>query len=149
MSMTIAGVSAAVQEILESVDAPVAFVDIQAAPESSDQHFNGYPSATHFYVNTENNYATVTQNRRVIQYNVYVYMVSNAKTEAQKWASGYAFVDSVIQKFDESIDLNGACDIMRPAPGRMSKESLTNGEGLVAEIILYCEADVTFRTPYN
>jgi len=144
MSMTIKGISDATQALLKSMTTPK-FVDVFPAPESKDTKFTGYPSVVHFYENTENGYATVTQNRRVIKHNIYVYMVGVGDNEIEKWQNGIEMVDKIIQEFDESIDLGGACDIMRPAPGEMSKASLGGGEGLIAEIILYCEADVTFR----
>lgn len=143
MSMTIVGISDAVQALLEGMTDPN-FVQVNAAPESKDNQFSGYPSVNHFYRDTENNFATVSQNRRVIQHSVFIYLLFTGKTEDEKWRNAMGIVDKVIQKFDESSDLDNACDIMRPAPGQMSKEQLSGGEGLVIEITLYCEADVTF-----
>ena len=144
VSMTIVGISDAVQTILNGLTDPD-FVDVIAAPESENSKFSGYPSARHFYIGTESSYATVTQNRRVIQHTVFVYLLFVGKTEAEKWRNATGTLDKVIQKFDESIDLNGACDIMRPAPGQLSKIDTQAGEGLIAEINLFCESDMTFR----
>ena len=144
MTMTITGISEAVQEILEGVTSPE-FVNVYPNPESKDTVFDGYPSATHFYQRTENGYATVTQNRRVIEYSVFVYLLLVGTTETERWLNGMSMVDKIVQVFDESVDLNGACEIMRPTIGEMGKVNTTAGEGLLVEITLYCEADTTFR----
>lgn len=144
VNMTIIGVSGAVQTLLNGLSDPD-FVNVIPAPESEDSKFTGYPSARHFYQGTEPSYATVTQNRRVIEHSVFIYLLYVGKTEEEKWANATDKLDKVIQAFDESVDLNGACDIMRPTPGRLSKVSVANGEALVAELTLYCEADLTFR----
>lgn len=154
MSMNITNISNNVQAILSAMDK---FVDVIASPpeeydEDQPLKFTGYPSAMHYYENTDSSPATVTQNRRVIFYTVQIVMVipSNANlTPAQKMLKAYAIIDDVIQKFDESRDLSTdtlprACDIMRPVPGDLERISTTDGQGLMMTIRLACEADIAF-----
>jgi len=148
--MNIKGISDNVQALLNAMTDPD-FVEVIPAPESSSQSFTGYPSATHFYQSTDSSYATVTQNRRVIRYSVYIYLINN-ETEVEQWTRMCNIVDKVIQMFDESVDLSSsvlgltkACDIMRPVPGEIGKFSLNKSSGLVGEINLFCEKDITFR----
>lgn len=141
--MTIAGIQTAVQALLVSTNK---FSTVLGAAPNSVEDFAGYPSAAHYYVDTQSDYATVSQNRRVITYAVDLYLVTNEATTLQEeFDQGYAHIDDVIQLFDESNDLNNACDIMRPAPGQLVRVTLPEGTGLRMTITLYCEADVTFR----
>lgn len=145
--MTITGIRDNVQALLVNMGE---FVDVIPHPEDDDHQFNGYPSVTHFYEESENNYATVSQNRRVNRYTVYIYVKPGDNEDA--YERGEELMDKVIQMFDESIDLSStalnlgrACDIMRPSPGAMTKDQTSAGEQVICEITLYCESDMTFR----
>jgi len=153
--MTVKNISNNVQALLsdmKNASNTGLFVTVQPSPEKDNQIFAGFPSATHFYHDTENGYATVSQNRRVLEYHVYFYVISN-EDEDVKWTRTTDMMDAIVDMFDHSIDLSSAalslppaCDIMRPAGGRITKTTGTAyGEGLVGEVILYCEADITFR----
>lgn len=148
--MTITGISTNVQALLDNMPE---LVTVLAAPPTSSSNFAGYPSACHYYVNAESNYATVSQNRRVIEYVVELYVKTRNDTPtATELSRAYTLTDSVIQMFDESIDLSSvtlglarACDIMRPTPANLERVQLGEGSGLMMTIRLFCEADVTFR----
>jgi hypothetical protein len=148
--MTIDNIADNVQTILENMSDPE-FVDVLDHPQEENAQFNGYPSVSHFYERTESNYATVSQNRRVINYLIFVYVVT-PEDEGAILRRTYNIVDKIVQRFDETTDLSDselnlsrACDIMRPVPGEMGKITTDKGTGYLAEIRLFCEADVTFR----
>lgn len=148
--MTISGVRDNVHALLQASDK---FVTVLAHEPSEDSPFAGYPSVAHYYVDAESNFATVSQNRRVLEYVIEIYMVTNAATSADnEFKEAYALLDSTMQMFDESIDLSSptiplarACDIMRPTPSTLSRINLPEGPGFVANIRLFCESDITFR----
>jgi hypothetical protein len=154
--MNITNISTNVQAILESSDV-FAVVDevkqvIPAPQEGESIQFDGYPAAFHYYENTESNPATVSQNRRVINYTVQIVIVTpDTVTSTEEFATAYSTIDTLIQKFDESRDLSiegslpRACDIMRPVPGELTRVSTNLGDGLMATIRLACEADIKFR----
>ena len=147
--MTIVGIKDNVQALLTDMGV---FKDVQAAPQVSDQaQFSGYPSAVHYYNNTESDFATVSQNRRVIEYLVEVYLVTNETDPAIELAKMYELVDQTVQMFDvsrdlssDSIPLDRACDILRPAAGQLQRVATSEGEGLMATIHLFCESDTSF-----
>lgn len=148
--MTIQGIKTNVQVLLENTNE---FVTVLPHPPSQEADFNGYPSAAHYYSDTENNYATVSQNRRVIEYVVELYLVTNEETSlATEFTEAYDLIDRIIQMFDESIDLSNsalglarACDNVRPAPGELQRIDTKEGTGLMMTIRLFCEADISFR----
>jgi len=148
--MTIQGIRTNVQALLESSEL---FTTVLPHPPKEDTNFGGFPSSCHYYDNTDPQYATVTQNRRVIQYTVELYMIQPKNvTPETEYQEAYDLIDSVIQLFDESIDLSSqtiplarACDLMRPAPGEMQRVTTPEGDGLMCTIRLFCEADVSFR----
>lgn len=148
--MTITNISTNVQTLLEDLDW---LVTVLPHPPEKDDQFAGYPSVAHYYSSTENNYATVSQNRRVIEYIVELYLVTPMTTEpADEFSQMYNHADNLIQMFDESIDLSStslglpkACDIMRPVPGSLERITTNEGTGLMMTIRLVCEADVNFR----
>jgi len=148
--MNIATISTNVQAILDNL----AWTNtVLPHPPAKNTDFNGYPSIAHYYQNTDSNYATVTQNRRTIEYVVELYLVTNeATTVAQEFAEMYIHTDNLIQTLDESIDLSStalglarACDIMRPVPGELARITTNEGEGLMMTIRLLCTADVSFK----
>lgn len=148
--MTITGLKTNIQALLDGMTDPN-FVNVIAHPQDDESQFSGFPSVTHFYSNTISDYATVSQNRRVHQWSIYIYIVT-PEDQGDIYTRAYDIVDRVVQMFDESIDLADsdlslakACDILRPVPGELGKFSTEQGEGLIAEINLYCEADVAFR----
>lgn len=148
--MTIQGIKTNVQLILEDTGY---FVTVLPHPPEQDSDFGGYPASAHYYADTESNYATVSQNRRVIEYIVELYLVVNTSTTpATEFTEAYTLIDNVIQRFDESIDLSDttlglarACDIMRPAPGELMRLNVTEGKGLMMTVRLFCESDVAFQ----
>lgn len=161
--MEITKISDNVQALLESTDYFVSV--IPGPPEGArvdedgnlilaDNSFEGYPSASHYYVDTVGDYATVRQNRRVIQYIVELYIVPGNNTAFKDLlrTDSYPLIDNVMNLFDQSIalgnsdlDLTPACDILKPAPGRLDPVQTPEGKGVMMTITLYCEADVTFR----
>lgn len=140
--MTISGISSAVQAILVATDE---FSTVLNHAPTSDENFDGYPAVFHYYNSAESNFATVSQNRRIIEYVVEVWIQSVAATESEKYLEAYTLMDTLMDVFDQAIDLNNACDIMRPTPSNLERVALTEGEGFRAEIRLFCEADITFR----
>lgn len=148
--MTIQGISDNVQALLVDTGKFVTVLDWE--PEKTSD-FAGYPAASHYYVDTENDYATVSQNRRVIEYLVQIVLMGDEDTTPSDLKTQmYGLMDDIVQMFDETRDLSSsspslarACDIMRPAPGNLTKIVTNEGAGLLGEIRLYCEKDVTFR----
>lgn len=149
--MTISGIKDNVQALLVASDY---FVDVQPAPQKGDEYsFSGYPSVSHYYADTQSDFATVSQNRRVIEYVVEIILVTDQETDVEtEFAEAYDLIDNVMQLFDETIDLSSsslslsrACDIMRPAPGELLPAMTNKGEGLLMTIRLFCEADTRFR----
>lgn len=149
--MTIKGIRDNVQALLTASDY---FVSVIPAPQKGEAYnFTGYPSVSHYYRDTQSDYATVSQNRRVIEYVIEMVLVVNKATDVvTEFDEAYTLVDDVIQLLDESIDLSSAalsltraCDIMRPAPGELLPTQTNKGEGLVMTIRLFCEADVRFK----
>lgn len=161
--MTITGIKDNVQALLEALtwttaDGEISLNTVLPHPPSQESDFAGYPAAAHYYVDAEGNYATVSQNRRVLQYVVELYLVTNGETDIEtELNEAYALTDAVMQMFDESIDLSEglgktltpaltrACDIMRPVQGPLERVTTNTGEGLLMTIRLFCEADVRFR----
>lgn len=151
--MTITHIKNNVQALLEETGR---FRNVIAGPQDGEVVFTGYPSASHYYESTENNYATVSQNRRVIVYVIQMYVVTNEDIETE-FDEAYDLMDEIIQMLDETIDLSEglgnstdpvltrACDIMRPVPGEFRRVPTNLGDGLELTIRLYCEADVAFR----
>lgn len=154
MPMNISGISTNVQTLLEGMNDPdPTFKTVLAAPPTQESDFEGYPSASHYYTNAESNYATVSQNRRVIEYVVELYIVPNTDTPlATALTEAYALSDRVMDMFDHSIDLSStdlglspACDIMRPTPGTLERIETNEGDGFMMTLRLYCEGDITYR----
>lgn len=145
--MTITQIATNVQALLLSSNY---FATVLAYPPNSAGEFAGYPSASHYYVNTANDPATVSQNRRVVEYHVEIWLpFDKVKTD---FSPMYAQMDNVIQLFDQSIDLSSqslslspACDILRPAPGGLERVTVNEGDFLIGTVRLFCEADVMFR----
>lgn len=150
MSMTITGIRNNVQALLEDTGK---FATVLSHEPTDDVKFAGYPSASHYYAGSESGYATVSQNRRVYEYVVELYLVTNEATTAEtEYGEVYALIDDIVQMFDESIDLSSsalslspACDIMRPTPSDLQRVRLDEGPGFVATIRLFCESDISFR----
>jgi hypothetical protein len=145
--MTIKGISDNVQALLEDTDS---FVTVLPGPPEADSDFAGYPSAAHYFTGAENEYATVSQNRRRVNYVVELYIVPDSSTTFTTMMSteAYPLLDSIIQMFDESQDLSSdtiplsrACDIMKPAPGRIARIETKEGDGVMITIDLFCEGD--------
>ncbi len=149
--MNISLISTNVQALLVATNK---FVTVLPHPPTEDVNFAGYPAAAHYYVDAESNYATVSQNRRVLEYIVELYLVTNDETTpTTEFTEAYALIDSIMQTFDESIDLSSttlslspACDIMRPTPSELTRITTNEGTGLMMVIRLFCEADVAFRS---
>lgn len=141
--MTIINIRDEIQTYLETIktngDAPLK--DILKAPSSQESDFTGFPSVSHFYTNMENDYATVSQNRRVIEWTVLVYHF-NTSSLSDGYGEIYGYMDTLIQKFDETQDLNGACAELKPVPGSLEAASTDRGHYLVGEIRLMCEDDI-------
>jgi hypothetical protein len=140
--MTIAGISTAVHTILEDSNKFVTVLD--HAPEQEND-FEGYPSVSHYYQGTQADYATVSQNRRLVEYTIELYLVTNASDNSTQLSEMYTLADEVIDLFDKSIDINDACDLMRPAPGQLYRRSTKEGMGYAFTIQLFCESDIAFR----
>lgn len=148
--MTITGIRNNVQSLLTNT---TKFVTVLNHPPAQESDFAGFPSACHYYVDAESNYATVSQNRRVYEYVVELYIVTDATTTSEvEFGEAYALMDSIMQMFDESIDLSSttlglarACDIMRPTPSTLERITTKEGEGLMMTLKIYCTADVSFK----
>lgn len=148
--MTITGISTNVQAIISSLSW---VVDCLPQEPEGEGDFSGYPSVCHYYTDTESNYATVSQNRRVIEYIVELYLITPSGTSsATELSEMYTHIDNLVQTLDESIDLSDtglglspACDIMRPVPGTLERIKIKDGTGRMMTIRLFCEADVSFR----
>jgi len=151
--MSITKIKDNVQALLTATDY---FVTVLPAAPSQQADFAGYPSACHYYIDTASDYATVSQNRRVIEYIVEMYLVTpTTVTLSDQFAQAYKLLDDVIDMFDHTIDLSEglgttlgltrACEVMRPAPGTMTRVTINDGPGLMLEIRLFCEIDKSFR----
>lgn len=154
--MTITGISTNVQALLTAMETSPGFSTfstVLAGAPTKLSDFVGYPAACHYYQDAESQYATVSQNRRVIEYVVELYLVTNSTTPvATELQQAYSLSDSVMDMFDKSIDLSSttlsltrACDIMRPTPSTLERIETKEGRGLMMTVKLYCEADITFR----
>lgn len=151
MNMTIAGISANVDALLKSMTNFDSASVLNHAPDDNET-FGSYPAVAHYYTGTDPSYATVSQNRRVVDYIVEVYLIPDKATDGSTvFNDMYALVDDVLNKFDKSQDLSDsvtpltrACDIMRPAPAQLERVETNEGVGLMCTIHLYCEADITF-----
>ena len=139
---------------LKNLDNITDFVTVLPAPPDKEADFAGYPSASHYYGNTQSDYATVSQNRRVIEYIVELYIIGNKNTVLSDLLQNeaYPLLDRVIQMFDQSVDLSNtglgltrACELMRPTPGTIERIETNEGKGWSMQISLFCEADITFR----
>lgn len=147
--MTISDVSTNVQALLANMDN---FVSVISHPPTEKSNFDGYPAAAHYYTDTQSDYATVSQNRRVLDYVVELYLVSSSDTsDATEFTEMYTLIDDVLNMFDRSRDLSDsslslarACDIMKPTPGALNRIETDAGTGLMCTLHLYPEADVTF-----
>lgn len=148
--MTIAGISSNVDALLTNMDS---FVTVLAAPPSKDEKFAGYPAASHYFLQAESDYATVSQNRRRYEYVVELYLVTNNDTPTStELGEIYTLVEDTVQMFEESIDLSDsglslspACDMLKVTPASLERITTPDGPGLMISIHLYCEADVSFR----
>jgi hypothetical protein len=139
--MTITGIRDNVQTLLEATDE---FVTILKAPPREGGDLEGYPAAIHYYNGTENDYATVSQNRRVINYAVDIILKADTATSAEtELGEMYALADSIIQMFDTSNRLNAACDFLHPAPGDLERIQIGEGVGLKFTVNLYCRRDIS------
>jgi len=156
MSMTINGIKTNVQSLLENsgyfATNGTDFAVLPHAPKENTT-FIGFPAACHYYNSGQPDYATVTQNRRVYEYLVELYLqVDDTTTAADEAVQVNDLIDNIVNLFDESIDLSDsglglppACDIMRPAAGELQKVETNDGTALMVTIHLFCEADITFR----
>ena len=154
MKMTITKIKENVQALLVATDY---FVTVLPGAPEQESDFAGYPSASHYYTTTDNAYATVSQNRRIIEYVIDMYIVAPAAVSlADEYSRAYTLIDNVIDMLDKTIDLSEglgvtiglteACDIMRPAPGNLMRVTTGEGDGLMLSIRLFCESDVSFRS---
>lgn len=148
--MTISGISENIHTILTDSDL---YVSVLAAPPTEDDNFSGYPSASHFFVGAESEYATVSQNRRRYEYVIETYLVTNSDTPtATELAEIYDLTDSLVQLLEESQDLSSAslgliraCDMMRVSPSVLERVQTPEGTGLRLAVRLFCESDISFR----
>lgn len=153
--MTIKGIRDNVQALLVGTEK---FKTVLPHPPTKDSDFAGYPSAAHYYVDADSNPATVSQHRRIYEYVVELYLVTNADTDSEtEFEEAYDLTDDIMQMFDESIDLSEglgktldpiltpACDIMRPTPSTLERITTNDGPGLLMTIRLFCEADTRYR----
>ncbi len=115
------------------------FVDVL---ERASNKFTGFPSATIVPGETGSTYATTVQNQRTYVFYIYVYLsaeVVDGQTTASQWANIRDIIDLVLDKLDNSNDLNNTCQFLRPVP-MQPFETTTSGSGavLVAPIRLEC-----------
>lgn len=150
--MTINGIKTNVQALLVG-SGLFSANSVQPAPQEGDSVlFDSYPAVSHYYHATTSDFATVSQNRRVIEYYVEIYLVTSETDSRVEFQKMYDLSDAVIQLFDNSRDLSStslgltrACDIARPAGGEIMRVNTNDGVGLMMTIRLYCESDVAFN----
>jgi hypothetical protein len=150
--MRINRISQAVQKKLEDLQINIedtdydAFVDVLNHPQDESTAFSGYPSATHFYRETSSNYSTVSENRRRITYDIFVYLQSPNKTLQQLYQEAYLLIDAVQDEFDKTEDLifegDVVADFVTPVPGSLGREDVSQGVILIANIRLELNGDV-------
>lgn len=140
--MTITGIKDAVQALLAGTDD---FVSVLPHPPKEDTTFGGFPSVCHYYSDSDTSVATVMENKRILEYVVELYLkVPATKTATEEFAEAVGLIDTVMQLFDTSNDLNNACDFLHPTPGRLERVTTAEGDALIMTFTLFCESDVTF-----
>lgn len=138
--------STAIKTVLVGIqqNGAAAFSDIQELPTLE---FSGYPAVTIAPSDTQSEYATDVQNFRTYAFAIDVfYPVEDAST-----VQGYAIafdkmrylMDLVIDAFDNSNDLNNACQILRPTPSQWQVVETSASVMLTARINLRCALTVT------
>ena len=136
--------SAAIVSVLQNVqqNGESAFADIEAYPTVQ---FSGTPAATVVPSDNTSDYATNVQNLRTYTFFVDLYyplQVASAGGPSQAFAVMAVLVDTVIDAFDNSNTLNGACQILVPTPSSWQLVQSTSGELLNARINLSCKTTV-------
>lgn len=145
--MSLTTQSAAIKTILDAieVDSSTVFHEVLTAPPSSSEAFSGYPAAYFVYDTYESDYSTNEENRRTTNWSVYIYSFSQSLDNEAHFAKLYKIIDALVQAFDVSYDLAGACDFVVPTPGEIDIVDTQSGVGLLAQVRLRCWKDVDVR----
>lgn len=93
------------------------FKDIQEFPTII---FNGYPAVTVAPSDNESDYSSTVENERTYVWYIDCYYPIEDPTSANGYASAFAtmrvLMDAVLDALDNSNSLNGAAQIIKPAP---------------------------------
>lgn len=144
--MTLNGIRTNVQALLVDNDS---FVTVLDAPPTGEDDFAGFPAAAHYMSDINSEYATVSQNRRTVEWNVELYLVTPSSVSASnQFQQMYTLVDAIIQMFDvtrdlssTSLSLSPACMNLRAVPSRLERIDTKEGKGLMCTVSLFCEDD--------
>lgn len=136
-----------IKAILEAVqvDASNVFHQVLTAPPESAAEYTGFPSAHFVYNSYESTYSTNEENRRVANWDIFIYSLTQTLDNEAHFTKMYKIIDATVQALDESCDLNNACDFVIPVPGEVDRVVSDSGVALVAQIRLQCWSDVDIR----
>ncbi len=135
--------SAAIVSVLQGIqqEGANAFVQVLDYPSTE---FSGLPSATVVPSDSESDYQTVYSNFR--QYLFFVDLYTSMEVEGEGPAVAFAqlreLVDTVLNAYDQSSTLSGACEILRPSPSAWSVIGTGAGVLLSARVTLTCGLSV-------
>ena len=131
--------SSAMANVLTAVQqgGSAAFADVEQYPTTT---FTGSPAATVAPSDIASDYATTVQDLRTYAFVVDLYYpiedtnggVANAFTQMS------TLVDTTLDAFDNSNDLNNTCQMLRPVPGSWSLIETSFGTAVTARITLKC-----------
>lgn len=121
-----------------------AFADIQAIPTLQ---FSGFPAASVVPADNLSEYANIVQNLRTYVFDIDLYYPIGQQTGNGGYSKAFSvmmvLVDTVLDALDNSNDLNGVADFIRPVPSVWSMVQSAAGDVLTARITLQVAKTVT------
>jgi hypothetical protein len=120
-----------------------AFVDVKTYGTND---FDGYPSATIINAEITSEYSTTTQNLRTYVTYIYIYMNLEQTTEETAWDILRDLQEAIIDALDQSENLGGTVDFVRPTAA--TPVEANTGEGgrlIVAPVKVECAYSFYFK----
>jgi hypothetical protein len=130
-------ISGEIKSLLEAVQVAgsSAFTEVVEYPTNQ---FNGYPAASITPSEVQSDFITVAQNQRAYGFMAELFVSLDQESWPTAFTNMRDLVDAVLDKLDQSIDLNGKCDFLRAVPMEWTIQEA--GQGLVLAVALHLVA---------
>lgn len=130
--MSFVSLSAAIKSGLETI------TDIAAVYEYDNVETTKFPCANITATGNESEYADTSNNQRLYQFNVSVYIERVKWTPAKVERVMREIVDQVLDYFDQNYTLGGACKMVKAMQSEWAYTTIAQGPARVANIKIEC-----------